>query len=153
MNRRFLLMLAAALVACAGCIIRLPPTTTEEISLAGPTMGGDGKVLDPSLRLTVMRSRPSRVILRDSTGRQLCTQSVPGGKSVFTIVFERGNLRIKRSSGETLAKIPVSAPADAVLKQECDLPKLHQGMSLRFPFRIGSRPSDPLFDITVEPGG
>ena len=151
MNKCLWLMLAAGVFMCAGCI-KTSSTITEEISLAEPSMGGDGKVLDPNLCLTVMRPTPCRVTLRDSAGRQLFAQTVPGGKSVFTIAVERGSLLIKRASGETLANIPVSAPADAVLKQESDLSKLHQGTSSRFSFRVGSRASDPLFDLIVDRG-
>jgi hypothetical protein len=153
MTRRLLLMLAAGMVACIGCMVRTTTTTTEEISLAGPTMGVDGKVLDPTLRLTVMYRTPCKATLHDSAGRQLFVWTVPAGKSFFTIAIERGNLRIKQASGETLFKTPVSAPANAVLTQESDLAKMHQGKSLRFPFRVGSRPSDPCFTIEVNISG
>ena len=153
MNRCLLLMLAASAVVCVGCAVRTTTTITEEISLAGPTLDGKGKVLDPDLRLTVMHSAPCKVTLHDSADRQLFSLTVPAGKSIFTIAVERGNLLIKRFAGQTLFKTPVSAAANAVLTQESDLSKMHPGKSLRFPFRVGSRPSDPLFHIIVDRGG
>jgi hypothetical protein len=153
MNTRFLLILVATLALLAGCFVRSTTTITEEISLAGPSLGGDGKVLDPTLRLTVMRRAPCRVTLRDSAGQKLFAWTVPAGNAHFTIAVERGNLRIKQASGETLFKTPVSAPADAVLTQKSDLSKMHQGTAIRLPFHVGSRPNDPLFDLLVDPGG
>jgi hypothetical protein len=48
MNSRLLLLLTAGVVACVGCIKISSTTTNEEISLSGPSLDGDGKVLDCS---------------------------------------------------------------------------------------------------------
>lgn len=153
MKRSLLLALLVFPVACIGCSVTTTSTVTEEISLCGPSLDGHGKVLDPSLRLTVMRSTPCRVVLHDSKGKQLYAWNVAPVKSVFTIAVERGNLVIKQASGQTVFKTPVAATADTVLNQESDLNKLHQGKSLQFCFRVGKSPNGPAFDITVSPRG
>jgi hypothetical protein len=91
-------MLTASVLACVGCIKISSTTTTEEISLSGPSLDGDGKVLDLNLPLAVMRQTPCKVTLQDSAGKQLFQQTVPAGKSLFTIAAERGSLLIKRTS-------------------------------------------------------
>ena len=74
-----------------------------ECGVSGPSLDGNGKVLDPNLYLTYTYSEPGKVTLRDNGGHELLSRVLPA-PSRFKIGIEGKNLVISAASGENLLR-------------------------------------------------
>jgi hypothetical protein len=119
-----------------------------ECGISGPTLDGNGKVLDPNLYLTYTYSKPGKVILWDNAGHELFSRLLTA-PSQFKIGIEGKNLVVNAESGENLSRVPVSATQATTLRHEA---RAQEMSSRRFTVilhvQTGSR--DTIFKMTVE---
>ena len=141
-----LLMSALSVLPCTGCY--RSSTTTLECGVSGPTLDGNGKVLDPNLYLTYTYSEPGKVTLRDNGGHELLSRVLPA-PSRFKIGIEGKNLVISAASGENLLRIPVSATPATTLRAESGAQDMSHGwFTILLHVQTGLR--DTIFKMTME---